>query len=80
MKKIIEKKYADKERLNKTEIRWIARMEKNHPDMVPVDPSAVTEEAEPAPAPAPEPTTNELLTEILAELKAAKTEKPAESK
>ncbi len=80
MKKIIEKKYADKERLNKTEIRWIARMEKNHPDMFPVDPSAVTEEAEPAPAPVPEPTTNELLTEILAELKAAKTEKPAESK
>lgn len=70
MKKIIEKKYAEKERLNKTELKWIARMEKDHPDMVPADPSAVTEE----PAPVPEPTTNELLTEILAELKAAKSE------
>lgn len=73
MKKTVEKKYAENEELNKMEKRWVARMKKYNPEMVPVNPADVVE-AEPEPEPAPEePTvTEKLLTEILAELKAAK--------
>lgn len=73
MKKTVEKKYAENEELNKMEKRWVARMKKYNPEMVPVNPADVVE-AEPELEPAPEePTvTEKLLTEILAELKAAK--------
>ncbi len=56
------------EELNKMEKKWVARMQKNHPELVPV-----VDEPAPAPAPAPEPSaTEKLLQEILEELKAQK--------
>lgn len=64
MKQRCEAKLAADEELTDAEKKWVAKMEKKHPDMVPVKPA-------PAPAPAPaEPTaTEKLLAEILAELK-----------
>lgn len=64
MKEKCEAKMVAGQELTDTEKKWVARMEKKHPDMVPHKP-------EPAPAPAPaEPTaTEKLLAEILAELK-----------
>lgn len=56
------------EELNKLESKWVARMQKKHPELVPV-----VDEPAPAPAPAPEPTaTEKLLQEILEELKVQK--------
>ncbi len=56
------------EELNKVEKKWVARMQKNHPELVPV-----VNEPAPAPAPLPEPTaTEKLLQEILEQLKAQK--------
>ena len=64
VKEKCEVKMAAGEELNDFEKRWVSRMEKRHPEMVPTLP-------EPAPAPAPEEpsATEKLLTEILAELK-----------
>ena len=64
LKEKCEAKMAAGEELTEVEKKWVARMEKRHPEMVPVKP-------EPAPAPAPaEPTaTEKLLADILAELK-----------
>lgn len=58
------------EELNSLEQKWVARMQKKHPEMVPVLEAPAEE---PAPAPAPEPTaTEKLLQDILEELKAQK--------
>lgn len=63
-------KMQKNEELNKVEQKWVARMKKKHPEMVPV---LETPAEEPAPAPAPEPTaTEKLLQEILEQLKAQK--------
>ena len=67
MKEKCEEKMAKGEELNDVEKKWVARMEKKHPEMVPKMP-------EPAPAPAPAvPTeTERLLGEILEQLKQKK--------
>ena len=66
MKEKIEEKMKKGDRLNSAETRWVKKMEKEHPEMVPsLDPPA-----EPEPEPAPAPTeTERLLAEILTELK-----------
>ena len=64
MKEKCEAKMKKGEELTDAEKKWVARMEKKHPDLGPKMPEP---EAEPAPA---EPTeTEKLLAEILAELK-----------
>ncbi|MBR1891735.1 MAG: hypothetical protein IJ811_04505 [Clostridia bacterium] len=64
MKVRCEEKMKAGEPLTDFEQKWVKRMEKRHPEMVPTLPEP---EAEPAPA---EPTqTEKLLTEILSELK-----------
>ena len=65
MKEAITEKMKKGDKLNSAENRWIKRMEKNHPEMVPT-----LDEPEPQPEPVPEPTvTEKLLGEILEELK-----------
>lgn len=70
MKEKLESKMRKGDRFTPAEERWVARMKKNHPEMVPnIDPPA-----EPEPAPAPAPTETELLTAILEELRSQKAE------
>lgn len=64
MKEKCEEKMKKGEELNAVEKKWVARMEKKHPEMVPKLPEP---EAEPAPAEPSE--TEKLLAQILAELK-----------
>ena len=63
MKEQIEAKYEKDEALTAREQKWIARMQKSHPEMVPA------KKEEPAPAAPAAPTEAELLQSILAELK-----------
>ena len=65
MKERILEKMKKGDRLTSFEQRWVDRMKKKHPEMVPT-----LDEPEPEPEPAPEPTeTERLLAEILEQLK-----------
>jgi len=59
-----EEKMIKGEQLTDFEQKWVKRMEKSHPEMVPALP-----EPEPAPAPAEPTATEKLLSEILVELR-----------
>ncbi len=63
MKEQIETKYEKDEALTERERKWIVRMQKSHPEMVPA------KKGEPVPAAPAAPTEAELLQSILAELK-----------
>ena len=67
MKEKCEKKYAAGEELTELEQKWVKRMEKKNPEMLPKKPEPKTEPAAPA---APEKTeTEKLLAQILEQLK-----------
>ncbi|MDY2880480.1 MAG: large conductance mechanosensitive channel protein MscL [Candidatus Borkfalkiaceae bacterium] len=76
MKEAVQEKYDKNEALSSREAKWVARMQKDHPEMVPVRKEDVVP-AEPAPA---APTEAELLQSILEELKKQNAANAAEKK